>query len=222
VSSIVASSRVSCCLVLASAAYAVDTMQASPLVRAPRLALVALFPLVPLVALPAACHVDAHVKAQASVETRNEPSTTTEATTEATTAPPPEPARTTSAQASTPPADACPLLCHEARGAEQANLTDGELAQLRTALEPLLGRLRQCVSPEEWRRHGSPTMTLRLAPDGTLAELGLDPDQASQSLCFEQTGQGASASVTLPRRKVVRCHERCGPEAKPQRGRRAR
>lgn len=160
--------------------------------------------------LAAACHVDSKVNASTSArEPPGEPSIT-ETTSVA------QPARTETlapVSSSTPPADACPLSCYEARGAEKASLTEEEIAQLRAALEPVISRMRQCVAPDEWRRQGSPTMTLRLGPDGSLADFGLDPDEARQSPCIEAAGNGASASVSLPNRKVVRCRERCVREA---------
>jgi hypothetical protein len=106
-------------------------------------------------------------------------------------------------------------------------MTGEEHTQLRAALEPVLGRMRACTSDEEWRRYGSPTINLRLAPDGTLAELGVDPHHGHDSDCFDQVGRGSNASLTLPGRKVVRCAERCGrdtrdPRGTPRRGRRGR
>ena len=69
--------------------------------------------------------------------------------------------------------------------------------------------MRQCTTDEDWRRHGSPVINLRIAPDGQLAEMGVDPHHGHDSDCFEQVGRGANATVTLPGRKVVRCSERC-------------
>jgi hypothetical protein len=166
----------------------------------------------------AACHVDSKMNVPTSPgEPPAEPSMT-ETTSVAQPAPTELQAPVTS---STPPADACPLSCYEARGAEKAPLTEDEIAQLRAALEPVVSRMRQCVTADEWRSHGSPMMNLRLAPDGTLADFGLDPDEARQSPCIEDAGRGASASVSLPNRKVVRCRERCVREAAGV-GRRAR
>ena len=163
--------------------------------------------LVALFALAAGCHAEAHVKASTSEEPKSdfsEQATTAPSqpqTTAAATPPPSEP--------STPPADACPLTCYEARGSEAIDLKSEEITQLRSALEPVIGRMRQCVAPEEWRRYGSATVNLRIAPDGTLSELGVDPGHGSQSSCFDDVGRGASASVSLPGHKVVRCAERC-------------
>ncbi len=177
--------------------------------------------LVGLVGLVAGCHAEAHVKASTSDEPKSdfsEPATTAPAQpqTTAAAAPPPPSAP------STPPADACPLTCYEARGSEAVDLRSEEVTQLRSALEPVIGRMRQCVAPEEWRRHGSATVNLRIAPDGTLSELGVDPGHGSQSSCFDDVGRGASASVSLPGHKVVRCAERCVHESAKARGRRAR
>jgi hypothetical protein len=136
----------------------------------------------------------------------------------------PTPVTAAPAAPSKPPADACPLSCYEARGPVRAELTAEELTQLRTALEPTMSRMRSCASAEEWRRYGSATVNLRIAPDGTLSELGVDPHHGHESACFDDAGRGATATVSLPGRKVVRCAERCVREA-PQgrgRGRRAR
>ena len=180
------------------------------------------YPLAILAVLGVGCHVEGNIKASTSEEPHadfSESATTTPTA--------PATAQTTAASApaitapSAPPADACPLHCYEARGSEAVDLTNEEVNQLRSALEPVVGRMRQCVPPEEWRRHGSATVNLRIAPDGTLAELGVDPGHGGQTQCFDDAGRGASASVTLPGHKVVRCAERCVRET-PRRGRRAR
>ncbi|MEA2747937.1 MAG: hypothetical protein QOI41_2080 [Myxococcales bacterium] len=173
-----------------------------------------------LAGLGTGCHVEANVKASTSDDARSdfsEPATVTPAAAQTTTAAAAPAVSTPSA----PPTDACPLHCYEARGSEAVPLTNEEVAQLRSALEPVIGRMRQCVAPEEWRRHGSATVNLRIAPDGTLAELGVDPGHGGSNSCFDDVGRGASASVTLPGHKVVRCAERCVSET-PRRGRRAR
>jgi hypothetical protein len=178
------------------------------------------YPLAIVAVLGVGCHVEGSIKASTSEETRsdvNESAAAPAATMQTTTAAAPPPVSAPSA----PPADACPLQCYEARGSEAIPLTNEEVTQLRSALEPVVGRMRQCVSPEEWRRHGSATVNLRIAPDGTLADLGIDPGHGGQTQCFDDAGRGASASVTLPGHKVVRCAERCVRE-NPRRGRRAR
>lgn len=182
-----------------------------------------------------ACHVDGKVNASVNA---NEPiparsddeAAATSATSTPTTTPAPAPATPAPVAAvapapSAPPADACPLVCHAARGSEKATLTNEEVAQLRTALEPVLGRMRTCSSPDEWRRHGSPFVNLRIDSDGSLSELGVEPNGEGQSSCFDDAARGASVSVSLPGRKVVRCAERCAretPAAGARRGRRAR
>ena len=162
-----------------------------------------------LVALLSGCHVEAKVNASTD-DGRAEPQ-------ESSPAPAAAPVTAAPAAPSTPPADACPLSCYEARGSERAELMPEENTQLRTALEPTIGRMRSCASADEWRRHGSATVNLRIAPDGTLAELGVDPHHGSSSNCFDDAGRGASATLSLPGRKVVRCAERCVREA-PRRG----
>lgn len=180
-------------------------------------------PLSVLCLLSAACHVDGSVKAGTNV---NEPvddrsneqgSTPAAAAAPVTAAPAP-----VAAAPATPPADACPLSCYETRGSEKANLAPEEIAQLRTALEPVMGRMRTCTSADDWRRHGSPVLNLRIGPDGTLSELGVDPHHGREAACFDNAGQGgANTSLSLPGRKVVRCSERCVREASApgQRGR---
>jgi hypothetical protein len=120
-----------------------------------------------------------------------------------------------------PPADACPLTCFEARGPVSASLTTEEHTQLRSALEPVLGRMRSCVSAEDWRSHGSPVIHLRIGADGSLTELGVDPEHGLESSCFEDAARGASPGLSLPGRKAVRCVERCVREARPRPGRRS-
>lgn len=174
--------------------------------------------LVASILLCGACRVDAKVKAS---------SDTNETSPERSDGEPSFAAEPAAVEAGAPvatasPADACPLSCYAARGGEKANLTTEEVAQLRTSLEPVLGRMRTCTTPEDWRRHGSPFINLRIAPDGTLSELGVDPHHGSESACFDDAGRNAaSVSVTLPGRKVVRCAERCEHE-RLSRGRRGR
>jgi hypothetical protein len=88
-------------------------------------------------------------------------------------------------------------------------MTAEETTQLRSSLEPILGRMRQCTTAEEWRRYGSAVINLRIAPDGTLNELGVDPHHGHSNSCMDDVGRGGAASVNLPGHKVVRCHERC-------------
>lgn len=166
-----------------------------------------------LSALCGACHVDGSVKAGTNVnepiDDRSNDQSGTPSAAPVTAAPVPVAAAPTA-----PPADACPLSCYETRGSEKANLAAEEITQLRTALEPVMGRMRTCTSPDDWRRHGSPVLNLRIGPDGTLNELGVDPHHGRDAACFDNAGQsGGNVSVSLPGRKVVRCAERCVHEA---------
>jgi hypothetical protein len=162
-----------------------------------------------------ACHVEGKINASTD-DGRAEPQES----------PPPPvsavPITAAPAAPSTAPADACPLSCYEARGSVRAEMTAEELTQLRGALEPTIGRMRSCASADEWRRHGSATVNLRIAPDGSLAELGVDPHHGNESTCFDDAGRGASASLSLPGRRVVRCAERCVRETPRRAGRRGR
>ena len=164
-----------------------------------------------LAALPA-CHAEANVKA--STDDRDDDRSPPPAAAPApVAAPPPAP--------TAPPTDACPLFCYVARGSVRAEVSAEESAQLRSSLEPVLGRMRSCTTADDWRRHGSPTLNLRIAPDGSLAELGVDPHHGSSTSCFDDVGRGSGAALSLPGRKVVRCAERCVREA-PVRGNRRR
>jgi hypothetical protein len=171
--------------------------------------------------LCAACQVQGSVKGSANAnESRSEQNETT------TVAPAPAPAPAPAAPVA-PPADACPLTCFEARGSERASMTTEEQTQLRSALEPVLGRMRSCTSGGDFRRHGSPVINLRIAPDGTLSDLGVDPHHGRDFGCLDESARGANVSVSLPGRKVVRCAERCVQtretrETPPRRGNRRR
>jgi hypothetical protein len=173
-----------------------------------------------MLVLGTACHVEGKVKA-GSDESRSEPSDapmTVSAPASAAPAPVAAPAPTA------PPADACPVTCFEARGSQRADVTAEEQTQLRSALEPVLSQMRSCTSADDWRRHGSPVINLRIAPDGTLSDLGVDPHHGHDGGCFDQAGRNANVSVALPGRKVVRCSERClrDPALTRARGRRRR
>ncbi|AKV04680.1 hypothetical protein AKJ09_11343 [Labilithrix luteola] len=129
-------------------------------------------------------------------------------------APAPEPSSTAVAAAapSPPPADACPLSCYEASGATRMLLTAEETAQVRTALEPALSRMRTCESADAWKRHGSPMMHLRLDSNGKLSEFDVDPSRGDTG-CFDSAASSSNISVTLPGRTTVRCAERCEHES---------
>ena len=166
----------------------------------------------------AACHAEANVKASTDDDrpVRDDPQPTAAPATPAPVTAPAPPA--------TPPTDACPLLCYEARGSVRGEMTAEETTQLRSALEPVLGRMRQCTTAEDWRRYGSATINLRIAPDGTLNELGVDPHHGQSSSCFDDVGRGfgSGATLSLPGRKVVRCAERCVRENPRRRNNRVR
>lgn len=146
------------------------------------------------------CRAEAKINASTSDEPRQEAAA--------------EPAPVTAAPVAVAPvaarSDSCPLFCYEPRGSVRAEVTAEESAQLKSALEPTFARLQQCTSPEDWRRHGSPTVNVRLAADGSFAEMGIDPHHGREGYCFDQVGHGGSASVALPGRKVIRCSEHCG------------
>ncbi|HEY8076621.1 MAG TPA: hypothetical protein VIF62_20995 [Labilithrix sp.] len=118
-------------------------------------------------------------------------------------APPPQPVTAT-------PANVCPLHCYEARGADKADVSNDELAQIAPAIEPALAKMRACTSPDQWRRYGSPTIHLRIEPDGVVHELDVDPHHRfGDYSCIEDAGRTSSISLALPGRKAVRCAEHC-------------
>jgi hypothetical protein len=166
-----------------------------------------------LLVLEGACHVEANVKGSVDAKDTQEPEPAAAAPAPATT-PAPAPV------AAAPRTDACPLTCFEPQGSLRVPVSTEEQTQLRSALEPILGRMHTCTSDEDWRRRGSPVIHLRLAPDGTLNELDVDPHHGLANNCFEESARGASPSLSLPGRKVIRCVERCGHEPRPRRTRR--
>jgi hypothetical protein len=164
-----------------------------------------------------ACHVEGSVKG--SVDAKD----STPETTTAPAASAPAPAAPAAPSAPPPPrADACPLTCFEPQGSLRVALSAEEQTQLQSALEPVLGRMRSCTSDGDWRHRGSPVIHLRIAPDGTLNELDVDPHHGLASSCFEESARDASPTVALPGRKVIRCVERCGHEPARSGGHRGR
>jgi hypothetical protein len=120
-----------------------------------------------------------------------------------------------------PPAPVCPLACHVAAGAARIDVSEAELQQLRAGLAPVLGRMQGCVAAESWRRHGSPVLNLRVAPDGKIAEIGVDPHHLHDTNhCFEGAAAAGAPNVSLPGRTTVRCAERCEPERPARKPRR--
>lgn len=173
-----------------------------------------------LVVVASACQVQGSVKGSANAnEAREESTFSANAPSSPPTAPGAGAAPAPGIAVTAPPTDACPLTCYEAQGSQRVNVTAEEQTQLRSALEPVLGRMRGCTSPEYWRRHGSPVINLRIAPDGTLADLGVDPHHGREDRSFDdrtcegESGRGGNVSVALPGRKVVRCFERCVRES---------
>jgi hypothetical protein len=161
-----------------------------------------------------ACQASANVKASASANDARASSEESAPTAQPQAAPSPEPAPA-------PPADACPLTCYEAQGWARVPLSSDEHASLRSALAPMLGKMRSCGSSGGARRARSATIHLRLAPDGKLAELGVDPHHGGDEACLDQSAQGASPSISLPGRKTVRCSEQCAGD-KPRSGKRSK
>jgi len=167
--------------------------------------------------LGTACHVEGNIKAgggESRTESSDAPMTVS--------APPvasPAPVAAPAPMAAS--ADRCPVTCFEARGSQRSEVTTEEQTQLRAALEPVLVQMRACTSADDWRRHGSAVINLRIASDGTLADLGVDPHHGHDGACFDQAGR-ANVSVVLPGRKVIRCAERCVRETPVTRGRRGR
>ncbi len=159
----------------------------------------------------AACQASVSAKASTSGDAKfsaDEKSTASDNPPPATTqtAPPPPPPQPVTAT----PANVCPLRCYEARGADKADVTGDELAQIAPAIEPALAKMRACTPPEQWRRHGSPTIHLRIEPDGVVHELDVDPHHHfGDYACIEDAGRTTSIALALPGRKAVRCAEHC-------------
>jgi hypothetical protein len=167
--------------------------------------------------LCSACQVEgnANVKASGSA---NESSASVE---ENVTSTPPPADSTAPAPAPAPPTTAqCPLSCYEAQGPTRVLVREEEQTQLRTALDPVLERIHACGGSSDdsggggggyrgRRRDSSPTIHLRIAPDGTLADLGIDPSQGGDANCLQSAARGVNPTISLPGRKAIRCVERC-------------
>ena len=151
-----------------------------------------------------ACQANASIHASTSDEAKTDDTTTSAPPT-----PPPQPAPPPGPVTATP-ANVCPLHCYEARGADRASVTNEELGQIAPAIEPALAKMRACTPPEAWRRHGSPTIHLRIEPDGVVHEVDIDPHHHFGDYgCIEEAGRTTSIALSLPGRKAVRCAERC-------------
>ncbi|MDB4945933.1 MAG: hypothetical protein JWP97_5467 [Labilithrix sp.] len=170
------------------------------------------------------CHASAKASLKSSSDvSSDEPSTFSDAPAPtASAAAPPPAASSAPVTASAPPADACPLACFEANGASRVDVSAEEQAQLRSALEPVLANMRACSSTGDSRRRGSAVINLRIGPDGTLADLGIDPHHGGENGCLDHAANGTSVSLSLPGRKVVRCAERCQAEPAARKARRRR
>lgn len=154
-----------------------------------------------------ACQASVNAKVNASADAKTDDTTTSspppQETSQPAPAPPPAPATAT-------PANVCPLQCYEARGADKASVTNEELGQIAPAIEPALAKMRACTPPDVWRRHGSPTIHLRIEPDGVVHEVDVDPHHHfGDYACIEDAGRSTSIALSLPGRKAVRCAERC-------------
>jgi hypothetical protein len=160
-----------------------------------------------------ACQASAKVNTSASMSDEQPPETEQTEPKQPSSAPAPA---ASSPPAAAAPAAECPLTCYEARGPTRSTLTPEEDKQLRAALEPILGRMRSCTGADEWRRYGSPTLNLRIAPDGTLTDIGFDTSTSGTSMCISEAEHGATATLSLPGRKVVRCTERCAAPPRPR------
>jgi hypothetical protein len=120
-----------------------------------------------------------------------------------------------------PPPSACPLTCYVASGGDKIDVSEQELTSIRGGLEPVLGKMRSCTSPEAWRDRGSPTLHLRVSHDGTVGQVDVDPHHAydHEGGCIEQAAKLGASGISLPGRSTVRCIERCqrdpGRRAKP-------
>lgn len=123
----------------------------------------------------------------------------------------PPPASPAPAQTAAPVAvaSACPLTCYVAAGATHLAVTDQELEGLKGALGPMLGTMRGCVSPEAWRRRGSPVLNIRIAPDGKIAEVGVDPHHGHDADGCLANAALSTPNASFPGRTTIRCAERC-------------
>jgi hypothetical protein len=161
----------------------------------------------------ASAHVSASGEAQGNAEASGETSSAPAPAASAPADPPPAPAST--------PADACPLHCYVASGAYRTDVSADELAQIKSAVEPVLSRMRACIAADAWRAHGSPTLHLRVGPDGAVHDVDVDPHHAYdyERGCIDGAANGSSLNLALPGRKAVRCVERCQAVARTRRRR---
>lgn len=143
------------------------------------------------------------------------------------TAPPPQPV------ASEPPPSApiCPIACYAPSGANHNLVTIEEHNQIKAALEPAFARMHGCMdgsraeAPQydgqghrvrHGRGHRSPVLNLRIAPDGKLEDLGVDPHHGYDERCMDAAAREAATNLSLPGRHTVRCHEQCVAPVDPR------
>ena len=102
------------------------------------------------------------------------------------------------------------MACYVASGADHVAVTDQESASIRAALEPVVATMRACTGPDQWRRHGSPVLHLRVASDGVVREVDVDPHHGydRERTCLENAARN-DVTLSLPGRHAVRCAERC-------------
>lgn len=192
---------------------------------------IVLFASIALVGAAPACQVNGEVKTGGSSGTSASASVEGNDTFSASEPPPaPTPAPTqTQTQAApetptAPPADACPLSCYVASGADHFAVSDAEASSIRSALEPTLAGMRACTTPDAWRRHGSPVLHLRVAADGVVSEVDVDPHHRYEyeRACMDNAAR-TNVTLSLPGRFAVRCSEHCArPTTTPQQRRRRR
>lgn len=145
-----------------------------------------------------------------------------------------EPAPPPAAPAEPPPPSApiCPIACYAPSGANHNLVTAEEHAQIKAALEPAFARMHQCMEGAHaeaaqydqqgyrvrgrGRGHRSPVLNLRIAPDGKLEDLGVDPHHGYDERCMDVAAREAATNLSLPGRHTVRCHEQCVVAADPR------
>jgi hypothetical protein len=167
-------------------------------------------------ALGTGCRVNAEAKASTSGEARADVRAEGNETTSAPEpAPQPPPAQPAPEPAPAPvAASSCPVACYVASGAARLPVTAEEQAQLTSALAPVFGRMHVCTEGgHRSLRHRSPVLNLRIAPDGRLEDLGVDPGHGWSEACMDSAARDGNVQLSLPGRTTVRCHEQCAPAA---------
>ncbi len=139
----------------------------------------------------------------------------------------PAPAESAAPTPDPAPATACPISCWEAMGPVINHLTEAEAQAASAAVSPVVAKMRGCGSTDDFRRFGSPIVHLRIAPDGQIAEVDVDPHHghytAGSTGCYTNAARDGQVTGSFPGRKVIRCREQCPHEkgtAGPRRGKR--